>query len=126
MAGQAQDLSWSDVEHDHARSRQVVDRVDATARLDLSTERAEIGGERVRDPLGAAAGQRPAVQVSEETKRQAERGGRRAIQVLDRVCSHTGEQCPRALTAEALREPDCGTQGEQAETGGYERVARDR
>src|SRR3990172_1566401 len=59
LACDADDLTWSHIEQEGAGRWELIKALDPSARHYLAAERAQVGGERIGDALGAPAGDRP-------------------------------------------------------------------
>ena len=101
---------------------------DVPARLDRPAERAQLRGQRLADPAGAALRERPAVVVRAAEHDHRGRAGDRLVEAQDGVRGHAGEDRPGRVVAEPPREPRCGLEGvepEPGEPGGAPRAERD-
>src|SRR3990172_3530698 len=104
LACDADDLTWGHIEQEGASRGEVVEGLDRSARDYLAAERAQVGGERIGDALGAPAGDRPSQSVPGSPHDKPERSGEGLLQGQDRVCCQPREQGSGAFPFEhALR-----------------------
>jgi hypothetical protein len=113
------------VEEQGPRRGQVTQRAHLEAGADLAPERAQVGGHRVGDGLGAAARHRPAGRVAEREQHEREPGRRRPVERPERVRPHSPQERAGGVRAEARRrEAGHAADAGAREPGGEQRVAR--
>ena len=80
VSAQREQAARRDVEENRPRVAELSERFDPVSGHDFAAERAQIRGERIRDPLRAAARKRPADRMRKQPQREPKRSARRPVE----------------------------------------------